>query len=126
MNYSLEFPYRYSYESHTPITLPIVLLSDLLRSVDIIAAADTGSTFSIFERSYGEALGLSVESGSREFAAIPAVNRFVLGVAIFTSAVLSGREVASIRARNLSRRLSSVVNFVQHGVKACQRRRHQK
>ena len=66
MNYSLEFPYRYSYESHTHTTLPIVLLSDQSRSVDVVAAVDTGSTFSIFERTYGEALDLNVESGSRE------------------------------------------------------------
>ncbi|MEK6407537.1 MAG: hypothetical protein AABN34_11285 [Acidobacteriota bacterium] len=66
MNYSLEFPYRSAYKSHTYITLPIVLLSDPSRSVDVIASVDTGSTFSIFERSYGEALELNVESGSRE------------------------------------------------------------
>jgi len=41
VNHSLEFPYRHSYESHTPITLPIVLLSNPYRWVDVIAAVDT-------------------------------------------------------------------------------------
>jgi hypothetical protein len=60
---SLEFPYRHSYESRTTLTVPLTLLSDPSRWIDVIAAIDTSSTFNIFERKYGEALELDVESG---------------------------------------------------------------
>lgn len=66
MSYSLEFPHRHSYESRTVLAVPITLLSDPAHWIDVIAAIDTGSTFNIFERKYGEALDLDIESGVRE------------------------------------------------------------
>lgn len=66
MSYSLEFSYRHRYESRNNITVPVTLLSNQSRWVDVIAAVDSGSTFSIFDRTCGESLGLNVELGLRQ------------------------------------------------------------
>ena len=66
MSYSLEFPYRHLYDSRNKITVPITLLSDSSRWVDVVAAVDSGSTFNIFDRVCAESLGLSIELGLRQ------------------------------------------------------------
>lgn len=66
MSYSLQFPYRRSYESGSGLAVPIILLSNSAHWIEVVAAIDTGSTFNIFERKYGDALGLDVASGTRE------------------------------------------------------------
>lgn len=63
MSHSLQFAHRHLYEFSKHITVPVTLLSSRSRWADAIVAVDTGSTFCIFDRTYGETLGLDIESG---------------------------------------------------------------
>ena len=63
MPVSLEFDTTHQYTDakdgiHVPITLAIGR-----ESVELLAKLDTGAEYCIFERKYGEMLGLAVESG---------------------------------------------------------------
>jgi hypothetical protein len=63
MPVSLEFDSTHQYTNanggiHVPITLAIGR-----ESVELLAKLDTGADYCIFERKYGEMLGLDVESG---------------------------------------------------------------
>jgi hypothetical protein len=60
----LEFEtlHRYGTEKDS-IEVPVTLRSGE-RTVSLPAQLDTGATYCIFERSYAETLGLSVESGT--------------------------------------------------------------
>ena len=63
MSHSLQFSHNHAYRSGSHITVPMTLISSSSRWADAIAAVDTGSTFCIFDRMYGETLGLQIESG---------------------------------------------------------------
>lgn len=67
MIHSLTFETLHHYDAGQPgITVPIVLSLAQTR-VDLRAKLDTGSTYCIFEREIGEALGLDIESGRPEW-----------------------------------------------------------
>jgi len=61
--YQFSFSELISYKSSPDITLPIALYTDISFSVPIAAKLDCGSTFCVFQRKFGEMLGLDVESG---------------------------------------------------------------
>ena len=61
--YDLVFSHRHSYSSFPAITVPVVLTSDVNTSIDFQAKVDTGSTYCIFEKRYGEWLDLDLTSG---------------------------------------------------------------
>ena len=66
MEYQLRFSDRYTYDSGLEgITIPAVLKTDGNR-VELLAKIDTGASDCLFERAYGEALGLRVEEGARK------------------------------------------------------------
>jgi len=59
----LHFSKTYNYGSDDSISLPIVLrVGD--SSADLVASVDTGASYCLFDRKYGEALGLNVEFGA--------------------------------------------------------------
>ncbi len=59
----LEFETLHNYAAKDNIEVPVTLSSGE-RTVSFPAQLDTGATYCIFERSYAETLGLSVESGT--------------------------------------------------------------
>jgi hypothetical protein len=67
--YSLSFRERQDYDpGEDGITVPVIL-STGYRQVKFLAKVDTGATNCIFQREYGEELGLDVEAGvSKRFA----------------------------------------------------------
>lgn len=66
MSYRLSFSESLSYDAGKPgITIPVTLRLDRAQ-VDCEAKIDTGATFCIFARSYGEQLGLNVADGLRQ------------------------------------------------------------
>ncbi|MGH9719211.1 MAG: aspartyl protease family protein [Bryobacteraceae bacterium] len=64
MIYRLPFRQRHSYSDS--IQVPVVL-SLGARSVDLKAHLDTGAQYCLFERDFGERLGLATESGQPRF-----------------------------------------------------------
>src|SRR5436305_839739 len=65
--HTLTFSLKHNYDStKTGITVPVEL-SNGSNIVQVDARLDTGASFCIFERTYAEMLGLSVESGSEAF-----------------------------------------------------------
>jgi hypothetical protein len=76
MVHLIEFNHLTHYDTgKSGIVIPIALLHQT-QSVDVEANLDTGASHCIFERFYGEALGLNVEAGERlEFST--ATGRFV-------------------------------------------------
>jgi len=66
VNYELGFSERHIYDSRLEgITVPAVLTIGKNR-VELLAKIDTGASDCLFEREYGEALGLRVEGGVRK------------------------------------------------------------
>lgn len=66
MGYELRFSENHKYDSSTAgISLPVVLKAGEKR-IELLANIDTGATDCLFERGYGEALGLRVEEGVRQ------------------------------------------------------------
>ena len=64
--YTFTFLNKHSYNTtKTGITVPVELIYGS-NVVQVDAKLDTGATFCIFERTYGEMLGLDVESGEPE------------------------------------------------------------
>ncbi len=64
--YLIEFETIHNYDTlKTGITLPVTLGCNS-RTVDFEAKLDTGSSHCIFERRYGENLGLEIENGTLE------------------------------------------------------------
>jgi len=64
--YAIEFSTAYHYDTlKTGITLPVTLGYNS-RTVDFEAKLDTGSSHCIFERRFGENLGLEIENGTLE------------------------------------------------------------
>ena len=66
MSYQLNFEYLYQYkDTEKGILLPLQLkLGE--KSIVLTAKLDTGASHCIFQRGFGEALGLEIESGIRE------------------------------------------------------------
>ena len=66
MSYSLQFRILHAYPfdaSGIPVPVRISVGS---RSVDLLAKLDTGASFCILQREFGEALGLRIERGERK------------------------------------------------------------
>ena len=64
--YLIEFATIHNYDTlKTGITIPVTLGANS-RTVDLEAKLDTGSSHCIFERRFGENLGLEIESGTLE------------------------------------------------------------
>ena len=64
MAHTFTFRLKYNYDTNKiGITVPVEL-SNGPNVVQIDAKFDTGASFCIFERAYGEMLGLTVEDGS--------------------------------------------------------------
>jgi hypothetical protein len=65
VTYTLSFRTRLHYDTtKIGITIPVELTCGT-NVVQVDAKLDTGASFCIFERAYGEMLGLDVESGTR-------------------------------------------------------------
>ena len=65
-SYEIDFSILYEYDTlKTGITLPVKLGYNSL-TIDFEAKLDTGSSHCIFERRYGENLGLEIENGELE------------------------------------------------------------
>lgn len=61
------FHERYSYfNARTGIEVPVTLTTDGDRTVRLLAKVDTGVAFCIFQREYGDQLGIEVETGVRQ------------------------------------------------------------
>jgi hypothetical protein len=68
---SLSFETVWVYEAGAPgITIPVELSVGALRATPD-AKLDTGSTFCVFQREHGEALGFNIETGLRELISTP-------------------------------------------------------
>lgn len=66
MSYTFTFYNKHSYDTtKTGITVPVELIHGS-NIVQVDAKLDTGASFCIFERTYGEMLGLNIESGAPE------------------------------------------------------------
>jgi predicted aspartyl protease len=64
--YELSFSKRDTYDSRLEgISVPAVLMTGGKR-IELLAMIDTGASYCLFERGYGEALGLRVEDGVRK------------------------------------------------------------
>lgn len=64
MPYSLSFRERQDYDpGEDGITVPVIL-STGYKQVKLLAKVDTGATNCIFQREYGEELGINVEGGT--------------------------------------------------------------
>lgn len=63
--YGLSFSTRYDYSAFSEGIEVEVTLSNGESSQRLIAKVDTGATFCIFQREFGEAVGIDVETGQR-------------------------------------------------------------
>lgn len=66
MSHQLNFAQLLAYDAGAPGISLTVTLALGLSQVEFPAKIDTGSTFCVFERAWGEALGLIIEDGVRE------------------------------------------------------------
>ncbi len=65
-SYAIEFSEIYGYDTlEMGITLPVLLKNGSLE-IDFQAKLDTGSSHSIFERRFGENIGIEIENGTLE------------------------------------------------------------
>ena len=79
MSHSLQFQVRHRYSLRDPgISVPVRLAVGG-RSVDLLATVDTGSSLCIFHRFWGEALGLSLDSGFHQKVITAAGSFFAFG-----------------------------------------------
>ncbi len=77
--YAIEFSTVHDYDTlKTGITLPVTLGYNS-RTVDFEAKLDTGSSHCIFERRFGENLGLEIENGTLEKFGTATVGFFAYG-----------------------------------------------
>lgn len=66
MDYQLHFAERHTYDSRQEgITIPAVLKAGG-NKIELLAKVDTGASDCLFERAFGEALGLQLEGGIRK------------------------------------------------------------
>ena len=61
--FSLEFSNSHFYTAKRGIEVPVTLISDRSRSVEVMASLDTGSTYCTFEKECATILGLALTSG---------------------------------------------------------------
>jgi predicted aspartyl protease len=66
MSYQLEFQYLIEYDNGKDGIFLDVEIKYSDQSIKINAKIDTGATYSIFERRFGEELGLQIEKGMRQ------------------------------------------------------------
>ncbi len=87
MTYQLRFEHLHHYSLEQPgITLPVrVRLGS--RSVEITTKLDTGATYCIFGREYGEDLGLRIEAGLEVRVATPAGSFHAFGHSVTLEAL---------------------------------------
>jgi hypothetical protein len=71
----LKFDWRHEYKNSFGLDLPVSLRLGL-RVIDLLAKIDTGAEFCIFERAYGEQLGLTIEDGHQQLLAVATGGRF--------------------------------------------------
>ena len=64
--WTLSFSDRFDYSSFSNVRVPVTLSSSLDKQILIGAQVDTGSTFCIFQRVYGDMLGLDTEAGAEQ------------------------------------------------------------
>lgn len=93
-SYTIEFSELYEYDTlEMGITLPVLLKNDLLE-INFQAKLDTGSSHCIFERRFGEHIGIEIENGTLErFGTVTSgfvaygheVTISVLGIEIYTT-----------------------------------------
>ena len=77
--YTIEFSIVHDYDTmKTGITIPVTLGYNS-RTVDFEAKLDTGSSHCIFERRFGENLGLEIENGELEKFGTATVGFFAYG-----------------------------------------------
>ena len=68
---TLSFAITHNYDMHKAgITVDVLLRRDG-KDVEVVTKIDTGASFCIFRRIYGELLGLSLESGQPETLSTP-------------------------------------------------------
>lgn len=99
--YLIEFGTIHDYDTlKTGITIPVTLGANS-RTVDFEAKLDTGSSHCIFERRFGENLGLEIENGTLEkfgtatdgfFAYGHEVEILVLDISIYTTVYFAKEE----------------------------------
>lgn len=71
MTESLNFAVTHSYDTRKAgITMDVLLRLDG-KDVEVVAKLDTGASFCIFRRIYGDLLGLQIESGRPETLSTP-------------------------------------------------------
>ncbi len=91
-SYAIEFSTIHDYDTlKTGITLPVTLGYNSL-TIDFEVKLDTGSSHCIFERRYGENLGLEIESGTLEKFGTATVGFYAYGHEI----VLSVLEIETV------------------------------
>ena len=84
-SYAIEFSTIHEYDTlKTGITLPVTLVYNSL-TIDFEAKLDTGSSHCIFERRFGENLGLEIESGTLEKFGTATVGFFAYGHEVMLS-----------------------------------------
>ena len=84
-SYAIEFSTIHEYDTlKTGITLPVTLVYNS-RTIDFEAKLDTGSSHCIFERRFGENLGLEIESGTLEKFGTATVGFFAYGHEVMLS-----------------------------------------
>jgi len=94
-SYAIEFSTLHEYDTlKTGITLPVTLGYDSL-TIDFEAKLDTGSSHCIFERRYGENLGLEIENGTLEKFGTATAGFFAYGHEIILT-VLEIETVATV------------------------------
>ena len=67
MSHQLRFSLQHRYDTRQNGITVDVILSLAERKRRVVAKVDTGASFCIFQREYGESLGLQVESGQPEW-----------------------------------------------------------
>ena len=84
-SYAIEFSTIHEYDTlKTGITLPVTLVYNSL-TIDFEAKLDTGSSHCIFERRFGENLGLEIENGTLEKFGTATVGFFAYGHEVMLS-----------------------------------------
>jgi hypothetical protein len=69
--YQLVFSNLHNYDpGKSGISVPVILRSGIV-DVEVETKLDTGSTFCVFERDWGEELGFNIESGHLEWIGTP-------------------------------------------------------
>jgi hypothetical protein len=79
LSHRLQFETLHHYPSHASGILVPVRLDVGQRRIDLLASLDTGAAFCIFQREYGEELGIRIEAGLRQRVATAAGSFWTFG-----------------------------------------------